>query len=523
MENPNSQDNEDPDPARDEILNLPPFQYPPLPSPTSIRLLEVLRSTNDDTIRCTMTTVDLASYRQQEADNSSESNDKRPTSEEPPLYAALSYTWNDPITIYEEPARPIVNNPQTDEEHLLNPYVFVIKALGSLIVHTDFALKSYLETHPYLPKEMPQPPPEPEKDEMKAIEVDGHLLYVQENLYDFLQYFHHLKFQSDLALDCSPTGEDDATRHVRKCVMAPLWIDAVCINQADTAERASQVQMMDRVYQNAARVFGWVGYRDTFSQKAMDTIDVLYDVPEEVWDGGNLTLSSFPEVDLVHWFALYAFFQRSWFRRAWVVQEATFGRGRVDIVHDHRIYSWRYLATLAQDMKSSGLALEVVKLGRKLCNGWGLSDSIEQIMKVCDFGDERDGEPEAFRRAYTEGQDGFSFMASIEDQMWRFKDASALDTIFTEPPPLIRVLSLFRGTDATDPRDKIFAFLNLASDRNDLSLVPDYNDDVKTVFSRLRRQSCFTARHYPCYLSFKSRVIRVSRAGWGGCQTLAPI
>jgi len=38
-----------------------------------------------------------------------------------------------------------------------------------------------------------------------------------------------------------------------------LWIDAVCINQADAAEKARQVQMMQRIYARAARVVMWLG------------------------------------------------------------------------------------------------------------------------------------------------------------------------------------------------------------------------------------------------------------------------
>ncbi|KAG5801029.1 hypothetical protein H9Q74_013970 [Fusarium xylarioides] len=45
---------------------------------------------------------------------------------------------------------------------------------------------------------------------------------------------------------------------------------------------------------------------------------------------------------------------------------------------------------------------------------------------------------------------------------------------------LLSVLSDFRELEATDPRDKIFAFLNLAEDG--LGLQPDYSADVKEVF-----------------------------------------
>lgn len=38
-----------------------------------------------------------------------------------------------------------------------------------------------------------------------------------------------------------------------------LWIDAICINQADVSEENQQVQKMDKIYQRADRVVVWLG------------------------------------------------------------------------------------------------------------------------------------------------------------------------------------------------------------------------------------------------------------------------
>lgn len=39
----------------------------------------------------------------------------------------------------------------------------------------------------------------------------------------------------------------------------PLWIDALCINQGDIAERSIQVAKMTEIYQRAKEVFVWLG------------------------------------------------------------------------------------------------------------------------------------------------------------------------------------------------------------------------------------------------------------------------
>ncbi len=42
-----------------------------------------------------------------------------------------------------------------------------------------------------------------------------------------------------------------------------LWVDQICINQSDVAERSQQVQFMNRVYKHASRVLVWLGPDDT--------------------------------------------------------------------------------------------------------------------------------------------------------------------------------------------------------------------------------------------------------------------
>ncbi|KAK3324967.1 heterokaryon incompatibility protein-domain-containing protein [Apodospora peruviana] len=39
-----------------------------------------------------------------------------------------------------------------------------------------------------------------------------------------------------------------------------LWIDSICINQVDMDEKTVQVRLMDRIYQSADRVIGWLGH-----------------------------------------------------------------------------------------------------------------------------------------------------------------------------------------------------------------------------------------------------------------------
>ncbi|RYN24920.1 hypothetical protein AA0112_g8877 [Alternaria arborescens] len=49
-----------------------------------------------------------------------------------------------------------------------------------------------------------------------------------------------------------------------------LWMDSICINQADDGEKAQQVPMMGDIYQRARRVVVWLGEACKNSDMAID-------------------------------------------------------------------------------------------------------------------------------------------------------------------------------------------------------------------------------------------------------------
>ena len=56
-----------------------------------------------------------------------------------------------------------------------------------------------------------------------------------------------------------------------------LWIDALCINQTDVAERSSQVSMMGDVYSGCVRCLVWLGDADDNTKSALRTIKEISD------------------------------------------------------------------------------------------------------------------------------------------------------------------------------------------------------------------------------------------------------
>ena len=71
----------------------------------------------------------------------------------------------------------------------------------------------------------------------------------------------------------------------------PLWIDSICINQADDDEKSHQVTMMSDIYANACRVYVWLGERTDDSDYALDW---CVDVSREFFPSLPLTVKISP-------------------------------------------------------------------------------------------------------------------------------------------------------------------------------------------------------------------------------------
>lgn len=113
-----------------------------------------------------------------------------------------------------------------------------------------------------------------------------------------------------------------------------LWIDALCINQEDLDERASQVLLMGDIYALARRVIVWLG-NDTadlddfiyMHEKCAD-IQTYLDSPERrlesnIFDPKLLELLATDSVTWSRrWQSYGRFYHRQrWFNRAWILQE----------------------------------------------------------------------------------------------------------------------------------------------------------------------------------------------------------
>ena len=113
-----------------------------------------------------------------------------------------------------------------------------------------------------------------------------------------------------------------------------LWIDALCINQHDLAERSVEVKRMGRIFKLASRVVVWLGNAaiDGSSQHALKLLNYL---GQQVEYSTTMAFLRTPNAQEPSWYdydiplpytledytAIRRVLERSWWKRLWIWQE----------------------------------------------------------------------------------------------------------------------------------------------------------------------------------------------------------
>lgn len=220
-----------------------------------------------------------------------------------------------------------------------------------------------------------------------------------------------------------------------------LWIDAICINQEDIPERSEQVGKMKTIYSSASNVVAWVGEEYNDSEVAMAALkDILshgslqkwYEsLPEEENGEAKGTIAITAIINL--WF-------RRYWSRVWILQEIAFAR-EIDLHCGADSISWPQLAIL------NGMFREANVFS---FDTWG-GTSIGHITNAI-----AGNGPNLFQR----------FLPGEEHKKLT----------------LGKLLAKNRGMIATEPRDKVYSLLGLASNITPENFVIDYNRSIEQVF-----------------------------------------
>jgi hypothetical protein len=86
-----------------------------------------------------------------------------------------------------------------------------------------------------------------------------------------------------------------------------VWVDSICINQADEKEKERQIQLMAKIYGQANRVIVYLG-------EAADNSDLAFEDIRIAAEDESTNLSHSEEGQK----AILKLLERPWFRRIWV-------------------------------------------------------------------------------------------------------------------------------------------------------------------------------------------------------------
>ncbi|KAE9381310.1 hypothetical protein N431DRAFT_298421, partial [Stipitochalara longipes BDJ] len=242
--------------------------------------------------------------------------------------------------------------------------------------------------------------------------------------------------------------ESDPFRHGKGII---VWVDALCINQEDAVERSQQVRQMRQIYSRAKEVISWVPcqeseavayliknqfHRDNYEttgqvQKAQPP-RASYNVHlefEECEDKRKVWMKR-------GWKILDKFFRQAYWRRVWVIQE-------VAVAAKAKVLCGRYEIT------------------------W------EDIDAIIATWQKTPGSVPVNTRAYLKAV-----------HLVEFRDRFQVKR---EPISLLDAMRWTYQTEATDPRDKIFALLGLCHDGATYVPVPNYKQPLEEIIADMSK------------------------------------
>jgi hypothetical protein len=256
---------------------------------------------------------------------------------------------------------------------------------------------------------------------------------------------------------------ENAIRHLAVSI---IWIDQICIDQTNLQEKAAQIPLMARIYREATEVIIWLGLPSADSNIALEyaaKISVLYTLMEHCFeenfshDADPLQISKpLGEAELANGrlnnetaMAMLHLFRRPWFGRMWTIQE--------------------------QLLAKSGH----FQCGLQSLHIWGMLRAAMFMKVVSNFlGDGILSMPGTLGPAWLKEKEPWGpFVRRQSMSDTRPLHQLLLEAHFGSSAPR-----------ATDARDMIYGMLSLASDIEQLGIIPNYSISCETVFRDIARR-----------------------------------
>jgi hypothetical protein len=271
--------------------------------------------------------------------------------------------------------------------------------------------------------------------------------------YEALSYtWGDTQVKSSISLDAArfdvTVNLEAALRRLRLPIQQrTLWIDAICINQDDISERSHQVQQMRNIYENALQVVIWLGegsmsatteillqafakYQEALEQQEIQVSKKGLELIASRLAGSLSDLEACREISTL--------LDSPWWSRVWTIQEVAVARKAV-LAYGNVVIHWSTME----------MAIPVLL---EYCLMFNRDDKFDLERFV--------------RRSWE-----FTRLEHLRDL-----------TVDRKPLSLLHLLSEAWGLETSDPRDKVFALLHLATDGLHSKMTPDYSKSVDQVY-----------------------------------------
>ena len=243
-------------------------------------------------------------------------------------------------------------------------------------------------------------------------------------------------------------GELARLMPLRKC--SHLWIDAICINQANKPEKARQVSQMRHIFQKAAIVIVWIGESDSNTRLDFKSLEVLVDawtsqrsqdgklnsqIRQDPWSEQDFGSGSrFERLSA----AIERLMSRPYFCRMWTMQEVLVATDCI-VLCGPNMMSYQTFTTAMVGIDLAGYSLYYT-YPRK------------QVMSLA---------------------------------LFKLTNDSLGETTQVD---LMECLTAFRGLKTSDPRDQVYAMLGLGVPTGFEECTVDYSMTVEATYSKFTKQ-----------------------------------
>ncbi|KAI2601826.1 HET-domain-containing protein [Hypoxylon sp. NC1633] len=302
--------------------------------------------------------------------------------------------------------------------------------------------------------------------DVRPITIDSQPFFVRRNLFDFLA----------TALDKSRARTHDEP--------PPLFVDAICINQLDAAERRAQVREMAHVYRRAGTVVAWLGIPD--SARERDDVRALAS-GNGGGDSAGGGRSGTPTLDCAACWtrAMWAGFTylsyHVYWRRVWIVQEVLLAR---------RLEVWCAAYTFPLSL-FAGAGAGVWSAAGVAGPRTGFSAEgrpravVDDVSRACSPAERivAHRTRHVLRPVADPLEMGTAVGTMEEMTAGLTRPYMQVQTYQSHVPDLIHeIIHKFGSLGCSDPRDKLYGFLGVLKDSSRARVNPDYARGVDFAY-----------------------------------------